>query len=162
MDNHPVRVINIIHGHPEEDEQPENSYRMQLKQAHKLRRIGEINAVGCKLSPTQVSFSKGDLKRVQHPHEDLLVISLLVANCLVRRTLIDPGSSANIITKWTFDQLKLAVDQIRPTGNPLVGFNGRRVEPLSVITLSVTVAKRYLKENLMIADIYLTYNLLKG
>ncbi|XP_059635540.1 uncharacterized protein LOC132277713 [Cornus florida] len=101
-DNHPVRVINTIHGHPEEDEQPENSYRIQLKQAHKLRRVGEINVVKCKLGSTQISFHEGDLKKIQHPHEDLLMISLLAANCLVRYVLIDLGSSANIITKWTF------------------------------------------------------------
>ncbi|XP_059623058.1 uncharacterized protein LOC132266222 [Cornus florida] len=100
---------------------------------------------------------------MQHPHEDPLVISLLAANYLVRRVLFDPGSSANIIiTKWTFDQLKLALDQVRPTGNPLVVFGGRKVEPIGVITVSVTVAKRTLKENFVIVDIHPTYNLLIG
>ncbi|XP_059639186.1 uncharacterized protein LOC132281503 [Cornus florida] len=162
VESHHVRVINTIYGHPEEDEQSRNSSRIQLKQAHKLRRIGEINTVDCKPNPAQVSFHKGDLRRVLHPYEDPLVVSLLVANCLVRRVLINPGSSANIMTKWTFDQLKLAADQIHPTKNPLVGFDGRRVEPTCVITLSVTAAKRSLKENFVIVDIHLTYNLLMG
>ncbi|XP_059639974.1 uncharacterized protein LOC132282341 [Cornus florida] len=161
-ENHPVRVINTIHGRPEEDEQPENSYRIHLKQAHKLRKIGEINDVGYRPNPTQFSFQEEDLRKVQHPHEDPLVISLLVANCLVKRVLIDPSSSANIITKWTFDHLKLVADQICPTRNPLVGFNGRRVEPIDVITLSVTAAKRSLKENFVVMDIHPTYNLLIG
>ncbi|XP_059650582.1 uncharacterized protein LOC132296395 [Cornus florida] len=78
------------------------------------------------------------------------------------RVLIDPSSSANIMTKWTFDQLKVAADQIRPTKSPLVGFDGRRVEPIRVITLSVTAAKISLKENFVIADIHPTYNLLMG
>ncbi|XP_059668997.1 uncharacterized protein LOC132314115 [Cornus florida] len=162
VDSHPIRVINAIHGRPEEDEQSGNSYRIQLKQAHKLWRIGEINTVDCKPNPAQVLFHKGDLRRVQHLHADPLVVSLLMANCLVRRVLIDPDSRANIMTKWTFDQLKLAADQICPTKSPLVGFDGRRVEPTGVITLSVTVAKRSLKENFVIVDIHPTYNLLMG
>ncbi|XP_059638867.1 uncharacterized protein LOC132281153 [Cornus florida] len=95
VESHHVLVINTIHGRPEEDKQSGNSYRIQLKQAHKLRKIGEINTVDCKPNPAQVSFHKGDLRRVQHPYEDPLVVSLLVANCLVRRVLIDHGSSAS-------------------------------------------------------------------
>ncbi|XP_059658580.1 uncharacterized protein LOC132304897 [Cornus florida] len=152
----------MIHGRPEEDEQKENSYMIQLKQAHKLRRVGEINAVEYRLGFAQISFYEGDLNRVQHPHEDPLMISLIAANYLVRRVLIDLSSSANIITKWTFDQLKLALDQVCPSGNPLVGFDGRKVEPIGVITLSVTAAKRNLKENFVIVDIHPTYNLLMG
>ncbi|XP_059654924.1 uncharacterized protein LOC132301712 [Cornus florida] len=163
VESHPVRVINTIHGRLEEDEQSGNSYSIQLKQAHKLRRIGEINTVDCKPNLAQgFFFHKGDLRRVQHLHENPLVVSLLVANYLVRLVLIDPGNSANIMTKWTFDQLKLAADQIRPTKSPLVGFDGRRVEPTSLITLSITAAKRSLKENFVIVDIHLTYNLLMG
>ncbi|XP_059663856.1 uncharacterized protein LOC132309581 [Cornus florida] len=162
VENHHIRVINTIHGCPEEDEQSGNSYKIQLKQAHKLRKIGEINVVDYKPNPAQVSFHKGDLRRVQHPHENPLVVSLLMVNCLVRRVLIDAGSSANIITKWTFDQLKLATNKIRPTRSPLVGFDGRIVEPIGVITLSVTAAKRFLKENFVIMDIHPTYNLLMG
>ncbi|XP_059629844.1 uncharacterized protein LOC132272768 [Cornus florida] len=160
VENHHVRVINTIHGRPDEDEQSGNSYRIQLKQVHKLQRIGEINTVDYKPNLAQVSFHKGDLRRVQHPHKDPLVVSLLVTNCLVRRVLIDPGSSTNIITKWTFDQLKLATNQIHPTRSPLVGFDGRRVEHTGVITLSVIATKRSLKENFVIVDIHPTYNLL--
>ncbi|XP_059631003.1 uncharacterized protein LOC132273914 [Cornus florida] len=162
VESHPVRVINTIHGRPEENEQSGNFYKIQLKQAYKLRRIGEINTVDGKPNPAQVSFHKGDLIRVQHLYEDPMVVSLLVANYLVRQVLIDPSSSANVIIKWTFDQLKLAADQIRPTKSPLVGFNGRRVEPTGVITLSVTTAKRSLKENFVIVDIHPAYNLLMG
>ncbi|XP_059638590.1 uncharacterized protein LOC132280848 [Cornus florida] len=136
--------------------------RIQLKQAHKLQRVKEINAVKYKLSSTQISFHEGDFKRIQLPHEDPLVIGLLAANCLVSHILIDLGSNANIVMKWTFDQLKLAMDQVCPTRNPLVGFDGRRVEPIGVITLSVIAAKRSLKKNFVIVDIHLTYNLLMG
>ncbi|XP_059629558.1 uncharacterized protein LOC132272419 [Cornus florida] len=55
-ESHLVQVINTIHGRPKEDKQSGNSYRIQLKQAHKLRRIGEINTVDCKPNPAQVSF----------------------------------------------------------------------------------------------------------
>ncbi|XP_059637593.1 uncharacterized protein LOC132279586 [Cornus florida] len=59
------------------------------------------------------------------PHEDPLVVSLTVAKCLVRRVLIDPGSSANIMPRDTFDRLEIKQDQLKSTGNPLVGFDGK-------------------------------------
>ncbi|XP_059670864.1 uncharacterized protein LOC132316400 [Cornus florida] len=96
------------------------------------------------------------------PHEDPLVISLLVANCMINRVLIDLGSSANIITKTVFEQLEIPSSSIRPTSSPLMGFNDTRVDPLGEIDLSVTAAKRTLKENFVLTEIYPSYNLIMG
>ncbi|XP_059627532.1 uncharacterized protein LOC132270372 [Cornus florida] len=78
------------------------------------------------------------------------------------RVLVDLGSSANIITKTVFDQLEIASSSIRPTFSPLMGFDGTRVDPLGVIDLSVTAAKRTLKENFILTEIHPSYNLIMG
>ena len=46
---------------------------------------------------TTITFSDADLEGCQHPHNDPLVIRVVVANKTVHRVLIDNGSSADII-----------------------------------------------------------------
>ena len=49
------------------------------------------------LGTDEISFTAKKQERVLTPHHDALVISLTIANCLVKRILIDNGSSNNII-----------------------------------------------------------------
>ncbi|GAV74316.1 hypothetical protein CFOL_v3_17796 [Cephalotus follicularis] len=57
----------------------------------------------------------------------------------MKRILIDSGSSVDILYKHAFDQLRIAVDQLKPVKTPLVGFAGEMVHPLGSIDLSVVV-----------------------
>ncbi|XP_059628394.1 uncharacterized protein LOC132271126 [Cornus florida] len=43
-----------------------------------------------------------------------------------------------------------------------MGFDGTRVDPLRVIDLSVTAAKRTLNENFVLTEIHPSYNLIMG
>ena len=43
-----------------------------------------------------ITFTYEDVERVHHPHDDAIVITLLVANYTTRRVLMDNRSSANI------------------------------------------------------------------
>ncbi|XP_059629806.1 uncharacterized protein LOC132272729 [Cornus florida] len=43
-----------------------------------------------------------------------------------------------------------------------MGFDGTKVDPLGVINLSVTAAKRTLKENFVLTEIHPSYNLIIG
>ncbi|GAV76266.1 hypothetical protein CFOL_v3_19741 [Cephalotus follicularis] len=54
-----------------------------------------------------------------------------------KRILIDSSSSAGILYKHAFDQLRISVDQLKPVKTPLVGFAGEMVHPLGSIDLSV-------------------------
>ncbi|XP_059654709.1 uncharacterized protein LOC132301477 [Cornus florida] len=144
----------------EDDQESEVIYRSRLRATHKLRKISSINAIT--LGNISIGFGDGDLSRVQLPREDPLVISLLVANCMIKRVLIDLGSSANIITKTVFEQLEILSSSIRPTSSLLMGLDGTRVDPLRVIDLSVTAAKRTLKETSVLTEIHPSYNLIMG
>ncbi|XP_059636809.1 uncharacterized protein LOC132278918 [Cornus florida] len=96
-----VKVIHVIHGRSEDDQESDEVYRSRLRAVHKLRKISSVNAIVS--GSISIGFGNGDLSRVQLPHEDPLVISLLMANYMIKRVLIDPGSSANIITKAVFE-----------------------------------------------------------
>ncbi|XP_059649891.1 uncharacterized protein LOC132295599 [Cornus florida] len=100
--------------------------------------------------------------RVQIPHEDPLVVNLTVTECLVRIVLIDPGSSANIMPRVTFDRLEIKPEELKCTGNPLLGFDGKRVESIGTVELLVRAAERELIESFVVVKIHPSYNLLMG
>ncbi|XP_059654974.1 uncharacterized protein LOC132301764 [Cornus florida] len=160
VEGNQVKVIHPIHRRSEDDQKSGEVYRSRLRIAYKLRRLSSVNTITT--GSVNIVFGDGDLSRVQLPHEDPLVISLLVANCMIKRVLIDPGSSANIITKAVFAQLEIQSSSIRPTFSPLMGFDGTKVDPLGVIDLSMTTAKRTLKENFVLTEIHPSYNLIMG
>jgi hypothetical protein len=43
----------------------------------------------------EITFGKDDAQWVQHPHNDLLVVTLAIAYYTIHRLLIDNGSSCN-------------------------------------------------------------------
>ncbi|GAV65344.1 hypothetical protein CFOL_v3_08859 [Cephalotus follicularis] len=55
----------------------------------------------------------------------------------MKRILIDNGSSADILYKHAFDQLRIPADQLKPVKTPLIGFAGETIHPLGSINLSV-------------------------
>lgn len=52
-----------------------------------------------------ITFIEVKVRRVVHPHDDALVISLCISNMIVHRILIDDINFVNIIFKEDFDQL---------------------------------------------------------
>lgn len=44
-----------------------------------------------------ITFIDEDAERVHHPHDDAIVITLLIADYTTRRVLMDNGSSADIL-----------------------------------------------------------------
>ena len=49
-----------------------------------------------------ITFIDEDAERVHHPHDDAIVITLLIADYMTKRVLVDNGSSANILYYPTF------------------------------------------------------------
>ena len=56
----------------------------------------------------EISFSDEDLWDVVQPHNDALVLTLRLQEYDVRRILIDPGSSSEIMYMELFDKLDLS------------------------------------------------------
>ena len=49
-----------------------------------------------------ITFKDKDARRLHHPHDDAIVITLTIANYTTRRVLIDNGSLANILYYLAF------------------------------------------------------------
>ena len=86
-----------------------------------------------------ITFTDEDAERIHHPHDDALVITLLIADYTIRRVLVDNGSSADILYYPAFQQMRIGQDQLRPVNSPLVGFGGMKVQPVGTISLPVVV-----------------------
>nr|XP_016477705.1 PREDICTED: uncharacterized protein LOC107799137 [Nicotiana tabacum] len=87
-----------------------------------------------------LAFSEEDFKTLTQPHNDALVISFLLNNVQIKRVLVDPGSSANVIRSNVVEQLKL-LDQIMPTSRVLNDFNMAGEATKWVITLPINISE---------------------
>ncbi|GAV65871.1 LOW QUALITY PROTEIN: hypothetical protein CFOL_v3_09385, partial [Cephalotus follicularis] len=102
--------------------------RERKEQASKRLKSGEDEEV--------ISFSDTDYEGVCLLHDDPVVVTLQVKLFTMKRILIDSGSSADILYKHAFDQVRIPADKLRPVKTPLVGFT-EMIHPLGSIDLSV-------------------------
>ena len=113
-----------------------------------------------------ITFTDEDAERVHHPHDDAIVITLLIVDYTTRRVLVDNGSSADILYYPAFQQMRLERDQLRPVNSPLVGFRGMKVQHVGIITLPVVVRaypQQITKDvNFLMVDCSSSYNAIIG
>lgn len=53
-----------------------------------------------------ITFSDKDTSNVYYPHNDALVVTMPIGNCIVFRVLIDTGSNVNIMYDQVLDQME--------------------------------------------------------
>ncbi|GFY91374.1 hypothetical protein Acr_07g0015700 [Actinidia rufa] len=86
-----------------------------------------------------ITFGSDDLRGLHLPHDDVLVISAVIANFNVQRILIDNGSSADILFIPAFEKMKIGLDKLHPFQTPLIEFGGNTTQPLGWINLPITL-----------------------
>ncbi|XP_065617151.1 uncharacterized protein LOC136062241 [Quercus suber] len=113
-----------------------------------------------------ITFTDEDAEKIHHLYDDVIVITLLIADYKTRRVLIDNGSSADILYYLAFQQMRLGRDRLRPVSSPLVGFGGMKVQPVGIISLLVIVRaypQQVTKEvNFLMVDCSSSYNAIIG
>ncbi|GAV75911.1 LOW QUALITY PROTEIN: hypothetical protein CFOL_v3_19387, partial [Cephalotus follicularis] len=110
--------------------------RQQEEQQQQQSRVPHSKRLRTGGDEEVVTFSEADYEGIRLPHDDPVVVTLLVELFTMKRILIDSGSSADIL-KHEFDQLRIPTDQLKPVKTPLVGFTGETIHPLGSINLSV-------------------------
>ena len=100
-----------------------------LRMVQNVQLTGSVSKIARRESPI-IGFSEDDARRLHHPHNDALVVSIRVGDYNVHRMLVDNGSSADILYYPTFQQMGINRTRLTPTNAPLVGFGGTRVLPL--------------------------------
>ncbi|XP_075653931.1 uncharacterized protein LOC142624289 [Castanea sativa] len=113
-----------------------------------------------------MSFNEEDVRGVKQPHNDLLVIMLMIEGFNTKRIHVDNGSSADIIYLPAFQQLKLDPGRLRPFDSPLISFSGDKVYFKGLVTLTVIVGtylgKLTRQMNFLVVDYPSSYNVIIG
>ncbi|XP_059295682.1 uncharacterized protein LOC132049025 [Lycium ferocissimum] len=108
-----------------------------------------------------ITFNHKDVENIAYPHNFALVISVNINKFLVKRILIDPGSSTNII-QWRVLEKMALLDQIIPTVRVLNGFNMASETTKGEIILPVDAIGTVRLTKYHVMDRVMRYNALFG
>ena len=86
-----------------------------------------------------IIFTDEDARRLHHPYDNMIVITLAIKNYTTRRVLIDNGSSEYILYYPAFQPMRINKELLRPVNVPLIGFGGMKVLPVDTVSLPVVV-----------------------
>ncbi|XP_074289008.1 uncharacterized protein LOC141614152 [Silene latifolia] len=85
-----------------------------------------------------VTFDEGDTYN-EREHHDALIITLSMANCTIRKILVDTGSLVNLIMLKTIENMGFSEKDLQKKTIPLVGFSGEISNSLGEIDIPTYV-----------------------
>ncbi|XP_072066938.1 uncharacterized protein [Arachis hypogaea] len=129
------RHIHMINGGFAEGGISKSSRKRHLKEVYQVREDNKIPDL-----PT-ISFTKEDAQWVTPGHNDPVVITMILANTNLHRTLVDQGSLANILFKPAFDKLGLEEKDLKAYPDNLFGLGDTLIRPFAFISLYTTFGK---------------------
>ncbi|XP_012829928.1 PREDICTED: uncharacterized protein LOC105951081 [Erythranthe guttata] len=86
-----------------------------------------------------IVFDSVDLEGPDEDHVDALVVTTSVTNFLVKKILVDGGSSADIMYLHTFKHLGIDNARFSPITTPLKGFTGEGVLSMEEVELPISL-----------------------
>ncbi|GAV61744.1 LOW QUALITY PROTEIN: hypothetical protein CFOL_v3_05270, partial [Cephalotus follicularis] len=147
------------------EQRREEAPRQQEEQQQQKPRVPHSKRLRTSGDKEVISFSEADYEGVRLPHDDPVVVTLLVELFTMKRILIDNGST-EILYKHAFDQLRIPADQLKPVKTPLVGFAGETIHPLGSINLSVVAGtaprQSQVEVTFLVVDTPSPYNAMVG
>ncbi|XP_012858055.1 PREDICTED: uncharacterized protein LOC105977295 [Erythranthe guttata] len=142
-DNQPTRgIISFISGGPAGGDSQNarrtlaRSARMNQERASPSARIYQIRR-----PDHSIVFNSSDLEGPDEDHVDALVVTTTVANFLVKKILVDGGSSADIMYLHAFKQLGIDNARFSPISTPLKGFTGEGILSMGEVELPVSLGE---------------------
>ncbi|XP_016164646.1 uncharacterized protein LOC107607183 [Arachis ipaensis] len=116
-----------------------------------LKEVYQVGSDGPDL-PT-ISFTREDGQGIMPGHDDPVVITMILTNAHFHITIVDQGSSVDILFKPTFDKLGLDEKELKAYSDALFGLGDAPITPLGFISLHTTFGKRLKSKTLSIAFI---------
>ncbi|KAF8115442.1 hypothetical protein N665_0027s0056 [Sinapis alba] len=109
---------------------------------------------------TVIKFKEHKMTNLDWPHNYILVIKIILADCKINRSLIDTGTPVNMIYKHTLDQMELTDPEIRPSRHAITSLNGFSQNPIETIRLLTYVGGIMLDTKFTIIDSPDMYNII--
>jgi len=111
-------------------------------------------------------FTDEDFQAIDLEQDDPTVITLEIIEYAVIKTLVDQGSSVDILFWVTFQKINLREKDIIPCQEEIIGFLGERVDIKGFIFLRTTFGKgnvtKTIKIRYLVVDACTSYNALLG
>ncbi|XP_010661221.1 uncharacterized protein LOC100245342 [Vitis vinifera] len=163
----PKAVINYIHRGPLDEEYNSKRKKQRLLRAKSVREC--INSIwpgitGGSARPIDgtIVFPPIDPTRILQPHRDALILFLGIGDFDVRRILIDPGNSVDLLQASVINQMGLELSDLENPGLILSGFNGAATTSLGDIMLSVQVGPVTLNVQFLVVGDLSPFNAILG
>ena len=86
-----------------------------------------------------IMWTDEDEEGILYPHKDALVIKATAASKHFDRILVDRGSSIDVLFKSILEEMGITDLRLEHTNTSLKGFGGRKLVPLSVVELPITI-----------------------
>ncbi|XP_025661085.1 uncharacterized protein [Arachis hypogaea] len=113
-----------------------------------------------------ITFQTSELNSNVTNLDDPVVISLELEDLLVKKVLLDPGSSADVLFYSTFQKMKLSNNILQPSTGDMVGFSGERVPVMGSVWFQTTLGEVSLSKTsdiqYFVVDCFSPYNLILG
>ncbi|XP_023884047.2 uncharacterized protein LOC111996319 [Quercus suber] len=109
-----------------------------------------------------LSFSEEDKIETTQPHDDALVITLIIEDYNVKRVMVDDGNRAKVMYPDLYKGLRLRPEDLMPYSSPLMSFNRKLVIPKAVIRLSIQTGPKIVGVNFIVVDTYSPYTAIVG
>jgi hypothetical protein len=85
-----------------------------------------------------VTFTEQDFKLNSTDHNDVVVIEVDIAGWVIRKILVENGSSADILFMKTFKTMSLSPHMLQAPKYPLLSFGGKLIKPAGKVALPVS------------------------
>jgi len=112
-----------------------------------------------------ITFTDEDFKGVDYrQQDDPMVIAVDIDRFTIRKTLVDQGSSVDILYWKTFKAMRIAEAEMMPYDDHIVGFSGERMGTKGYLELYTTLGEekstRTIKIRYLVIDANTSYNIL--
>ena len=117
----PIGEIRMIVGGTATTSSSRKAQKTYLRMVQNVQLTRSVPKITRRESPIN-GFSEEDARRLHHPHDDALVVSVRVGDYNVHRVLVDNGSSTDILYYTAFQQMGIDRARLIPTNALLVSF----------------------------------------
>ena len=163
----PKAIINYIHGRSIDDKYNSKWKRQRLLRVTSIReRVSSIQPElvdrGMRPIDGVITFPLVDPNPVLQPHQDVLILTLGINDFDVRRILVDPGSSADLLRMSAFKQMGFTPSALENPRRILLEFNGASTISLGNIVLPIQAGPIILNVQFSMVEDLSPFNAIMG
>ena len=104
-----------------------------------------------------LGFSNEDKIGTIQPHDDALVVTLMIEGFDVKKVLVDQGSAVEVMYPHLYRGLNLKPEDLTAYDSPLVSFEGKIITPRGQIRLPIQTSSDVVEVDFIVVDAYSPY-----